>query len=189
MSEVRIIGIDPSLRSTGIAFGKLDLDTLEWSVDEVELVKTEKGKSKTVRKSSDDYDRCRILYEAISSAEKRADIAFVEMPIGSQSADAMKSYGMCIAMMATLDIPVIQVAPSQVKVRALQDKNATKEEMIEWAFKLHPTAAGWLQQRGRLIAANEHLADAIAAINAGILEDDFQALLVMMRKMRASITV
>lgn len=185
MSKIKIIGIDPSLRNTGICKGWLDLNTLEWGIEEVELAKTEKGKVKTVRKSSDDYDRTRILYEAIKEAEKGAEIAFVEMPIGSQSADAMKSYGACIALIATLDIPVIQVTPTQVKVHATGDKNATKEEMIGWAFKLFPKI-NWLQRAGKLTLNNEHLADAVGAVNAGMKDDDFKALIVMLRKMTAS---
>jgi Holliday junction resolvasome RuvABC endonuclease subunit len=187
MSKIKIIGIDPSLRNTGIAKGWLDLKTLEWEVEEVELVKTEKGKSKTVRKSSDDYDRTRILYEAIKAAEAGAEIAFVEMPIGSQSADAMKSYGACIALIASLDIPVIQVSPNQVKVHSTGDRNATKEEMIAWAHAKFPDI-NWLQRGGKLTLNNEHLADAVAAINAGMAEDDFKALITMLRKMTASFT-
>ncbi|MEG0063034.1 MAG: hypothetical protein RR740_00375 [Pseudomonas sp.] len=187
MSRIKIIGIDPSLRNTGIAKGWLDLNTLEWEVEEVLLAKTEKGKSKTVRKSSDDFDRARILVEAVREAEVGAEIAFVEMPIGSQSSDAMKSYGVCIALIATLEIPVIQVSPTQVKVHAVNDRNATKEEMIAWAHAKFPDI-NWLQRGGKLTQANEHLADACAAINAGIQEDDFKAAIKMLRKMTASLT-
>lgn len=187
MSKIRIIGIDPSLRNTGIAKGWLDLKTLQWEVEEVELAKTEKGKSKTVRKSSDDFDRARILVEAVKEAEKGAEIAFVEMPIGSQSSDAMKSYGVCIAVIASLDIPVIQVTPTQVKVHATGDRNATKEEMIAWAHTKFPTI-NWLTRGTKLTLANEHLADAVAAINAGMQEDDFKGLITMLRKMTASFT-
>lgn len=181
MSRIKIIGLDPSLRNFGIAEGWLDIDTLKWEVTRVELVKTEKGKSKTVRKSSDDYSRVRILYEALKEAEEGAQIAFVEMPIGSQSAAAMLSYGACIALAATLDIPVIQVTPSAVKLHATGDKNATKEEMIKWAIEKFPNI-NWLRQGTRAVAANEHLADACGAIQAGIKDDDFKALIAMSRK-------
>lgn len=180
-NRVKIIGIDPSLRNTGIATGWLDIDTLEWGIDSLHLAKTEKGKEKTVRKSSEDYDRSRIIYEALKVAEHDAAIAFVEMPIGSQSAAAMKSYGMCIGLIASLDCPVIQVAPGQVKDRAVGSKTATKEEMIEWAHNLFPNI-NWLRHGGRLMAANEHLADAVAAINAGVKSDDFIGLVKMMKK-------
>lgn len=183
MSKViKIIAIDPSLRNTGIAFGWLNLETLEWGVDRVELNETEKAKTKTVRKSSDDFDRCRILHEAVAKAEKEAAIAFVEMPIGSQNAAAMLSYGACISLIASLEIPVIQCTPMEVKKFATGDKNATKEEMIAWAVQKFPQV-NWLERGGKVLLKNEHLADAVGAINAGLNTDDFKALIVMLRKM------
>ena len=180
MSRVRIIGVDPSMSNLGIAKGWLDIETGVWEVDSVGLTKTEKSKLKAIRKSNDDYQRSRLLYEALSEAEEHAQIAFVEMPIGSQSAAAMKSYGMCIQLIAGLDIPVIQVTPSQVKICAVNDRNATKEEMIAWATAKFPTI-NWLRQGKRLIGANEHLADACGAINAGMEEYDFKCWLEMQR--------
>lgn len=179
---IQIIGIDPSLRNTGIARGWLNIETLEWEVESVELNETEKGKSKTVRKSSDDFDRARILHEAVAEAERGAQIAFVEMPIGSQNAAAMLSYGVCISLIASLDIPVIQCTPAEVKKFATGDKMATKEEMIAWASEKFPDI-NWLRQGTRILNKNEHLADAVGAINAGLKTDDFKALIVMLRKM------
>lgn len=183
---MRIIGIDPSLRNFGLVKGEIDLDTMEWTIFSAELVKTEKGKTKTVRKNSDDYDRCRILFEGLQEAQKGAQMAFVEMPVGSQSAAAMLSYGACIALIASLDIPVIQVTPSQVKQFATGDKHATKEEMIAWATNKFPDV-NWLRSGQRFIAANEHLADAVGAVNAGLKTDDFKALRTMMQSMTASL--
>lgn len=182
MSILQIIGIDPSMSNLGFAHGTLDLSNLDWSVSSVELTQTVKGTDKTVRKSSDDFDRSRLLYEALKAAEAGKAIAFVEMPIGSQSAAAMKSYGMCIQLIASLDIPVIQVSPNEVKKFATGDRMATKEEMIAWAYEKFPNI-NWLKRGEKLIAKNEHLADAIGAINAGLKSDDFKALIVMLRKM------
>lgn len=180
-NKMRIIGIDPSMRNLGLVFGVLDLTTLEFDVHRVELTETEKSKSKTVRKSSDDFDRCQLLHEAVKAAQKEADMAFVEMPIGSQNAAAMLSYGACISLIASLDIPVIQCSPREVKEHATGDKLATKEEMIEWATKKFP-AANWLKRGDKYLAKNEHLADACGAINAGIKGHEFQALVKMMRR-------
>lgn len=179
-NRIRIIGCDPSLRNFGIAKGWLDLDTLEWEVDEVVLARTDKSKIKGVRKSLDDYMRVRILHEALREAEKGAGIAFIEMPIGSQSAAAMLSYGACIALAASIEVPLIQVTPTQVKVEAVGDKNATKEEMIAWATTMFPNV-NWLRQGKRITGANEHLADACGAINAGMEQHDLKALVNMMR--------
>ena len=180
MHTIRIVGVDPSMSNLGIAHGWLNLETLEWEVDEVSLTKTEKSKVKNVRKSNDDYNRSRLLYEALSAAEKRAELAFVEMPIGSQSAAAMKSYGMCIQLIAGMNIPVIQVTPAEVKIHAMGDRNATKEEMILWATDKFPSI-NWLRQGKRLIGANEHLADACGAINAGVQHYALTALVSTMR--------
>lgn len=190
MTIVRIIGVDPSLRRTGLAKGWLNLKTLEWAVDEVELVKTTKSTSKTIRKSLDDYDRSRILYEAVRKGEKRVTIAFAEMPIGSKSADAMKSYGACIMLTACIEAPLIQVTPREVKVEAVGSSTATKEEMIEWAVAKFPTI-NWLRARGparRILNDNEHLADAVGAINAGMNSPDFLALVKMLMEDQDEIT-
>jgi Holliday junction resolvasome RuvABC endonuclease subunit len=179
-NRIKIVGVDPSLRSTGLAIGWLDIDTLQWEVEEVKLVKTEKSKLKMIRKSADDYDRCRILYEGLRETVEDAQLAFVEMPIGSQSSDAMKSYGAMCMLAATIDCPMIQVTPAAVKVQATGDKLAQKEEMIEWATNKWPDI-NWLRSGKRLIGANEHLADACGAINAGMKEGDFDAVVAMLR--------
>ena len=188
MNKMKVIGIDPSLRNFGIAYGWIDLDSMEFGVDKLNLTTTEKAKTKTTRKNCDDLDRARILYEALKDAEKEARIAFVEMPVGSQSASAMLSYAVCIAMIATLDIPVIQLTPREVKEASVGDKNATKQEMIDWASTRFP-ALNWLRVgksgTGRLIGDNEHLADAVATINAGLFNPEFLAIVAMMKRMAA----
>lgn len=181
---IKVIGVDPALRNFGFASATLDMDTMEFDVQSVSLVKTEAAKTKTTRKNSDDLERCRQQYLGLKQAEKGATIAFVEMPVGSQSARAMMSYGACMALVAALDIPVIQLTPKEVKVAALDDQNATKREMINWAFNLFPNA-GWLTSRGRLIDDNEHMADAVGAINAGVVNTEFLAIVAMMKRMRA----
>ena len=186
MSRLKFIGIDPALSNLGMCRGWIDLDTLEWEVEELQLQETKPVKSKVVRKSSLDYDRCRELFEAQVEFAQGADFAFVEMPIGSQSANAMKSYGACIMLIATLDCPLIQVSPSEVKFRAVRDKNATKEEMIAWATKKFPDI-NWLRRGEKILLKNEHLADSIGVVNAGMMEDDFTALITMMRKVSASL--
>lgn len=187
MSRLKFIGIDPALSNLGMCRGWIDLDSMEWEVEELNLQETKPVTSKTVRKSSLDYDRARELFEAQKAFAEGADFAFAEMPIGSQSANAMKGYGMCIMLIATLDIPLIQVSPTEVKVRAVRDKNATKEEMINWAVKKFPDI-NWLRRGQKILAKNEHLADSIAAVNAGMMEDDFKSLVAMMRRVTASLT-
>jgi hypothetical protein len=52
--------------------------------------------------------------------------------------------------------------------------------MIEWAVAKHPDAP-WLRRGGKLIAKNEHLADAVASIYAGLKTAQFASVLQMLR--------
>ena len=49
MSIIKIAGLDPSLRNTGLALGHYDLDTGEWGVERVAIVQTERLAGKVVR--------------------------------------------------------------------------------------------------------------------------------------------
>lgn len=184
MNTIKVLGIDPSLRNFGYALADLNLSDLSFDVTEVRLVNTEATKLKTSRKNCDDLERCRAQYSALKDMEGKAKIAFVEMPVGSQSARAMMSYGACMALVAALNIPVIQLTPTEVKIAAVGDKLATKAEMIAWATTRYP-GANWLQARGKFTNANEHLADAVGAIEAGLASDEFGALMSMMRGLAA----
>ena len=108
---------------------------------------------------------------------------FVEVPVGSQSARAMASYGVCIGLLAALsDKPLIEVTPTEVKLAAVGSKTASKQEMISWASDLYPHL-NWIKSRGKseLADKNEHIADAIGAIHAGILTDEFARLVAAVR--------
>jgi Holliday junction resolvasome RuvABC endonuclease subunit len=108
------------------------------------------------------------------------DIICVEIPVGSQSARAMASYGICIGVLASINKPMIQVTPTEVKVAATGNKSATKREMIIWAFSQN-SSLKWLTRTTNgdniLIDKNEHMADAMAAIKAGISTDEFKTIL------------
>lgn len=180
--------MDPSMSNFGFAKADLNVDTMEFKITELILTSTEPEKDKklkkAVRKNSEDLDRARILHTALLEHTKGTWIAFVEVPVGSQSARAMASYGMCVGVLAACPVPLIQVTPSEVKLAGAGVKSATKEEMIEWAMKEHPEAK-WLTRKSAgkdvPVAKNEHLADATAAIKAGIESDQFQQVLAMMR--------
>ena len=168
-----VLGLDPSLRSFAFARFDLDIKTLALTPLSLELCSTETTKAKQVRKNSDDISRCRLIHEALARNLEGAQMVFAEVPVGSQSARAMMSYGACVMALAGINTPLVQVTPKEVKLAATGDANATKNAMIEWATGLYP-GADWLRSRGRLIGDNEHLADATAAIHAGILTDQFK---------------
>jgi hypothetical protein len=84
---------------------------------------------------------------------------------------------MCIGLLAGVKQPVISVTPTEVKVAATNNKNATKADMIQWATAKHPKA-NWrtVKRSGEIVFtdANEHLADALAAIYAGLQTPEFR---------------
>jgi hypothetical protein len=146
------------------------------------LIETTTGKNKRVRKNSDDLDRARAISSELKQSLKDVQMVFAEVPVGSQSARAMASYGISIGVLSAIAKPMVQVTPSEVKIAAVNDKTASKEEMIAWAVDLYPDF-DWLERGGKKLNKNEHIADAIAAIHAGIKSEQFlsaQALLFSM---------
>lgn len=69
-------------------------------------------------------------------------------------------------------IPFFEVTPNEVKLTAVGSKVATKETMINWAKHCHPEA-NW----PKAACKAEHVADATAAIHAGIKSNEFQQLI------------
>ena len=182
MRSIRILGLDPSLANTGYCWGNYLLDESTFMPEGIELIETSVGKNKKVRKSSDDFARCRKILHQLREvvSQKGIQYAFAELPTGSQNASAMKGYGVSIAVMASLRVPVIQVTPMEVKVAALDNKKASKQDMITWAVSRWPNLP-WktrmLKGQRELLNKNEHMADSLAAVQAGLgTEQWFQAL-------------
>lgn len=186
--KVKLVGIDPALNNLGLAQATLDLETMDLHIDNLALPQTGSENGKTVRKNSDDIRRAKILYDGMIEACKGASFAIAEVPVGSQSSRAMASYGICVGVLAACPIPLIQVTPSEVKLAAIGEKNASKIEMIEWAMDKYPYA-NWVMRKSKGIMVaqncNEHLADAIAAIEAGLKTEQFKAAIAMMRGLKA----
>ena len=135
----------------------------------LELARTQPDKNKQVRQNSKDIQRSRQLLESMESFLVDADLVCVEVPVGSQSARAMASYGMCIMGIATVRQPLIQVTPQEVKLAGPGNKTASKEAMIDWAMDAYPYLQ-WPAAKSH----REHLADAIGAVHAGMLTDEFK---------------
>jgi hypothetical protein len=99
----------------------------------------------------------------------------------------MASYGMCLGVIAAVaeTLPIIQVTPTDVKLAGAGHKTATKGEMIEAMIKKYP-AAPWpmrtLKGEQVPIAGEcEHLADAMAAIEAGLKSDEFRQTIAVLK--------
>lgn len=180
MAEIKIIGVDPSLNNFGFAVAMYDLEKATYRITDLKLAETGNEAGKQVRKNSDDIRRARILFDGLKEMCEGAAFAIAEVPVGSQSARAMASYGMCCGVLAACPIPLVQVNPTEVKLAAIGDKYAAKEEMIQWGLKEHPDAP-WLSlgkgEKKRYLNKNEHLADACAAIKAGLKTEQVRGML------------
>ena len=191
-NSIKVLGCDPSLNNFGLVKASVDMDTLEVSIESMFLAcppKIDAATKKAVRKNSDDLRRARFQQKAFAEYCKGSAITIVEVPVGSQSARAMASYGICVGVLASSPIPMIEVNPTEVKLTAVGTKTASKADMIEWAMAKHPEAE-WILRKSKGVMvptnANEHLADAIAAIYAGIATEQFKAATSMMRSMNAA---
>lgn len=184
---IRVVGQDPSLRNWGLAVGYLDLETKKLEIDYVDLTNPVLPTGKQVRQNSSDLESALQLYKGAADASGGAHAVFVEVPVGSQSARAMASYGICVGVLGALranGIPFFEVTPTEVKLASVGNKTATKQEMIKWAMAAHPEA-NWptYKQNGQTMVSEakaEHMADAIAAIYAGINCNAFQQMLPFM---------
>lgn len=180
---IQVAGFDPSFTNWGIAEGQLDLDTGYLENVRLEIVSTEKGKAKQVRTNSDDLQRCEELARKTLEVGRRCKAIFVEVPVGSQNASGMKAYGVVCGILGTLraeGIQIIEVTPTEVKKTFTGNKNATKEQMIAQAVQLYPDA-NFPMHRGQIASKAEHVADALAAIHAGVSTPIFQNLLRILR--------
>ena len=182
--KLQVCGFDPSLRNWGISKGIYNTETKTLHVYEVSVIQPVLPTGKQVRQNSLDLESAKQLCMSALDAAKGAQAIFVEVPVGSQSARAMASYGICVGVLGALratGIPFFEVTPTEVKVAAVGYKNATKAEMIQWATAKHPEA-NWpmYKQNGASVVSEakaEHMADATGAIHAGLSCNPFQQML------------
>lgn len=177
--QIPVLGMDPSLRNWGLAEGNLDLHTGVLTTPVLSLVQPKDLEGKQVRQNSTDLHLAEQLAEVVIEAARRAKVVFVEVPVGSQSARAMASYGVCVGVLGAiraLGIQLIEVTPSENKKIFTGNKVATKREMIEKAVELYPES-NFPVHKGKIPDKAEHMADAIAAIHAGVRTSVFQNLM------------
>ena len=188
---IRAIGIDCAFANMGFAMVTLRFVESGVSIqcEHTHLATTEKNNDKRVRVSSDRLRRARELHEHMHSMITMWDakIAFAEVPSGSQDAAASFSLGIAVGVLASCPIPVIEVTPMEVKqaVSGSPKISPSKAQIIAWAAHRWPDA-GWARAEhaarskkgilpaGRLLADNEHCADALAIVSAGILTPEFK---------------
>ncbi|MCM2973803.1 hypothetical protein [Larsenimonas suaedae] len=188
-TRIRVVGMDPSLRNWGLAAGYLDLDSLTLEVTCLDVINPVVPTGKQVRQNSKDLESAYQMYEQALGAVLQAQAVFVEVPVGSQSARAMSSYGICVGVLGAIrkSLGFYQVTPTEVKLATAGTKTASKKQMIEWATTKHPEAH-WptYTKSGQVLlseAKAEHQADAIGAIYAGAQGVEFQRSIPMFRNM------
>lgn len=183
---IQVAGLDPSLRNWGLARGTFDTKNNVLALQDIRIQETESEKGKTVRASSDDLRCAGLLVTATHKWIADCGVVFAEVPSGSQSARGSFSNGICLGVMGSIG-PVggykgrlIQVTPSEVKKAATGYKTASKDDMIMWAMEAYPHLPWIITSRGankgQPSPTNEHMADAVAAIHAGVRTDQFLSL-------------
>jgi hypothetical protein len=189
MRIIRAISIDAAFANMGLASVELHLPinhhgTIELVCKRLLLVQTEGDEKKLVRKSSSDLRRATELSGTLRAfaASEGAEIAFAEVPSGSQSAAAARALGIAVGVLGGCPVPIIEVSPMEVKRAVIANPKikVSKAYIIDWAAQRWPKAE-WLRSqtgktKGRLIQDNEHLADAMAAVLAGINTPEFKRL-------------
>jgi len=176
--KVTVMGVDPSLRNTGIAIASINPQTNEiLSIDDLILIRTQPG-PKSQRKSSADYEAASVISATIRNAVEQHNpkVVFAEIPSGAQSARASFALGITLGIMATMWPKPIEVTPQQTKLQSVGIRTATKGEMIEWAVGKYPEAPWHRSTTGRIMNANEHLADACGVIYAGIVTPEWEVI-------------
>lgn len=185
MSIVNVIGLDGSLANFGIAIAQVETGTWEiLSVSSLVLSKTAKSQDKKVKRSDDDFLRFKQHWQEVVEIGNAHAVEYIfgEIPSGAQDARAAFAFGGVTAMLAGLayfNKNVITVTPSEVKVAATGVKHADKEDIInsmyatfpdaDWLVSKKPNAMNIKTADGKYLTnANEHLADAIGIILAGL---------------------
>lgn len=178
MGIVTVLGVDPSLRNTGMAVALVDTEQNK-IVEIVNLIlaRTQPG-PKTQRKSSADFEAASAISATIKQTvqEYEPKIVFAEIPSGTQSARASFALGITLGIMATMSPKPIEVTAHQVKMQSVGIRTATKGEMIDWGTKMYPDAPWQTTALGRILNSNEHLADACGVIHAGLITPEWEVI-------------
>lgn len=203
MAIINLIGIDPSLTHTGWCI--VAVDTVTRKIErliEFGLIETALTKVKSVRRSSDDVARSRLIATKLNEriCVHGVKVGAAEVPSGAQSARAALSFGIAIGILASLPIPLIEVSPGEVKMATVGSKSADKEDIVRWALEQPGAAEAFASAQpklsskakneweiefagGYLSKKAEHPADSAAAIKAALSSTQFQQLAAMLNSL------
>ena len=195
MTWITILGVDPGLGTSGTALAIVD--SLTGKIEdilELGVFETRKSQHRTVRKTSDDLRRAK---EAAGNlrrilGESRVDIVAAEMATTTPYTYPTFSFGVMTGILASLDYPIIEVLPYEVKAAATGNDRATKRDIIAWALSLPSSQPlSWPTSRRsnqlkltyngeNVTRAAEHPADALAVIQAAVRTEQFRLALSLM---------
>jgi len=186
---IRILGQDPAFSNYGMAMVDVDPVTAEMHPIWIDLVETKKSAIKTVRVSSDKLQRGRQITQRVRLAEKDCMMIAAEIPSGAQSASAANALGVALGIVCGHTKPLIEVTAAEAKKAATGYSDASKGDMVAWAYELWPDLE-WAKGRSKdmpegLANKNEHMADALAIVKAATLTANFESAAAMMNSMAA----
>jgi len=166
---MKYLGFDPSLCNWGWVLADVDGDTL--SILDMGTIRVPTYKD--IKPANEGF--CKrtgeLLRGVLGLAYSGVAGIYAEAPVGSQSASAQASYASCITVLSVVQyvyptIPMVFVRAREVKLVTTNPK-ASKREMVEWATYKYPHEM-WKVYNNRFTLDNEHHADALAAIIAGL---------------------
>ena len=96
---IPVLGLDPSLRHWGLSEAQLDLANGVLSTPIGSIIEPKNLTGKNIRVNTNDQWLAEQLAGPVLEACRKAQCIFVEVPVGSQSARAMASYGVCVGIL------------------------------------------------------------------------------------------
>ena len=163
----KFISVDPSMNNCAIVWGYIDGNNIEPVDWEVSVTKKGTGK---INVAVDTINRARKTIEAIQYRLIlwEPEVCFGEVPSGSQSSNAMRSYGLSCAFLAMLPNQIF-VTPTDVKKFVNGTNSASKDDVMLLAREMFPNFKWETDKKGNLIKARmEHVADALIIACAGL---------------------
>lgn len=168
-----VVGLDPALSNLGMVKAVVDGKSLKIvRILDMRLVKTIPTGEKGVIKNHDRMRRGRELLQEIRNFCYDTTMTFAEIPEGAQDANAAMALALVMGVLCACPNRLVEVRPREVKA-ITGFPTADKEKMRQWAYDRYPTAP-WKVHSGKKTKDNEHLADAVATVEAGLQHPMFR---------------
>lgn len=177
---LKIVAMDPSLRNWGWVRAEYTPEIKLLTFQGTGVIKSIKAtKADTSYKNLNDVRAASNIHTQLNyyleSHSPQDTLIISETPVGSQSAAAMKSYGICIGVLGSLAAQGYTI--KHTRAREVQkflfpavEKGPSKKEMIDTMYTLYPWAF-WPKTLGE----KEHVADALASLHYVISDPSFDS--------------